>query len=234
MDTAAWGNIHAMFSKAKPSVPVCGIHQVPETPKQNFTLYGKNFSSMDTAAWSKVHAMFSKAKPAAPLCGIEDMSTEAGSESDRDSLSGDETVVPCVNKRMLPSMGGFCGAGGLFGGVLTRTGVSHVQNAPIELLPSVDTSFLLETGVESPADDETDVPTVSKRLLPSMGGFHGSGGLYGGVLRSNLRQDNLVALPVPEADKSFQDVLADRSFLPSMGSFHGAGCRYGGVRIAGV
>merc|ERR1712045_563081 len=107
-----------------------------------------------------------------------------------------------------------CGAGGLFGGVLTRPGASHLQNTRSELLPSVD--------------DETDVPIVSKRLLPSMGGFHGSGGLYGGMLRSNLRQDNLMELPVPEADKSFQDVQADRSFLPSMGSFHGAGCRYGG------
>merc|ERR1712045_524623 len=203
---------------------------------QSFTPYGKNFSSMDAAAWSDIHSMFSKAKPSIPLYGIEELTSEAGSESGCESLVDDETDVPIESKRLLPSMGGFHGAGGLFGGVLRSNTTSEVhQEVLVEApVPAADKSFHpskpaqkftpygenfstsmaawsavharfskakpsvplggteelsiqagSESTCESLVDHVTDVPVPSKRLLPSMGGFHGAGGLFGGVLRSN-------------------------------------------------
>jgi len=113
-----------------------GVHEAPGMLPQSFTPYGANFSSMDAAAWSHIHTMFSKAKTSVPLSGIEELSTEAGSESGGgslvddemdESLVDDEMDVPIASKRLLPSMGGFHGAGGLFGGVLRSNPVSKVH-----------------------------------------------------------------------------------------------------------
>jgi len=136
--------------------------EAPAVPSQCFTPYGANFSSMDAAAWSSIHRMFSKAKQSISPSGIEDLSTEAGSESGSESLVDEEMGVPSAGRRLLPSMGGFHGAGGLYGGVVLR-------GNPLTKMHHDDLSI------------GTAVPPADRCFLPSMGSFHGAAGCYGGV-----------------------------------------------------
>jgi len=144
-----------------------GVDQASVMPPQSFTPYRENFSSIDAAAWSDIHAMFNKSKPSNPLDGIEELSTEAGSESGCESLVDDGADAPPVSKRLLPSMGVFHGAGGLFGGALRLNPVSKVHQ-----------DVLVEASIP---EAEASVIAAHKSFLPSMGGFHGASGRYGGV-----------------------------------------------------